>query len=210
MPTTAVSGSFEISGNINSGCSPLQIDLVDNSGGINVKFEFYYNGQSPANLKKNGNEDLSNVYFSSTDTKVFTILQYGEKNGKPMYACKSITVLPNNKPKFSYSICGNGLEIVIPKAPENTFDSYNINWGSGNPEVVIQSSQLPFSASKPVNYPTQINVEGVYSTTANNTCGNTSTTTIQKLHPANFPNGYSPPFDPNIDEITAKSGNQIT
>ena len=210
LPANAVSGSFEISGNINSGCSPLQIDLVDNSGGINVKYEFYYNGQKTADLKKNGNDDLANVYFTSTNTRTYTILQYGEKNGKPMYACKNVTVFPNNKPKFSYSICSSALEIVIPQTPENNFDSYKINWGSGNPEVIILANQLPYSASKPVNYPSQIKVEGVYTTQSNVSCGATSTTTIQKLDPVNFPNGYNPPFDPNIDEIVNKGAKQLT
>jgi gliding motility-associated-like protein len=210
LPTNAVSGSFEISGNINTGCSPLQIDLVDNSGGINVKYEFYYNDQKPADLKKNANDDLSHVYFTSTTTRTYTILQYGEKNGKPMYACKNVTVFPNNKPKFSYSICSSALEIVIPKTPENNFDSYKINWGSGNPEVTILANQLPYSASKAVNYPTQIKVEGVYSSQSNATCGASSSTSIQNLNPVNFPNGYNPPFDPNIDEIVNKGGKQIT
>ena len=210
LPTNAVSGSFQITGNVTSGCSPLQIGLIDNSGGINVKYEFYYNNQSPTDLKKNGNDDLSHVYFTSTNTKTYTIIQYGEKNGKPMYACKNVTVFPNNKPKFSYSICSSALEIVIPKTPENNFDSYKINWGSGNPEVTILANQLPYSASKAVNYPTQIKVEGVYSSQSNVTCGASSSTSIQNLNPVNFPNGYNPPFDPNIDEIVHKEGKQLT
>ncbi|HLO44673.1 MAG TPA: gliding motility-associated C-terminal domain-containing protein [Leadbetterella sp.] len=210
LPTNAIAGNFDIAGNLLSGCSPLQIDLIDKSGGINVKYEFYYSAQSPADLKKNGNDDLSNVYFTSTTTKTFTILQYGEKNGKPMYACKNVTVFPNNKPKFSYSICSSALEIVIPRANENNFDSYKINWGSGNSEVTIMANQLPYSASKPVNYPTQIKVEGVYNTQSNVSCGATGTITIQKLDPVNFPNGYNPPFDPNIDEIVNAGGKQLT
>lgn len=210
LPTNTVSGNFEISGNIDSGCSPFQIDLIDKSGGINIKYEFYYNGEDPSQLKKTGNGDRSNVYFSSKDKKTYTILQYGEKNGKPMYACKNITVLPSNKPKFSYSICSSQLEIAIPKAPENDFDSYKINWGSGNPEQIIQATQIPFSGSKPVNYPTQINVEGIYSSQTNQSCGNSGNITVQKLDAINFPNGYAPPFDPNIDEIISNSGTSIS
>jgi gliding motility-associated-like protein len=209
-PIGSIVGNFEISDNVSSSCSPFLVKLKDLSGGINIRYDFYYDGKTAEKLNYTGISETSNVYFSNSISKTYTILQYGEKNGKPMYACKNVTVLPNNIPKFSYSICSSALEIVIPQANENNFDSYKINWGSGNPEVTILANQLPYSASKPVNYPTQIKVEGVYTTQSNVSCGATGTTTIQKLDPANFPNGYNPPFDPNIDEIVNAGGKQLT
>lgn len=202
-------GNFDILGGINTGCSPFKVELKDNSGGTNIRYDFYYDGKAIDKLEKVKNTSLSNFYFTNSNPKSYTLLQYGEKNGKPMFACKNITVLPANKPEYSYSVCSRQLEIVIPKNSQNNFDSYKIDWGSRNPVTTILSNQLPFSESKPVNYPTIIKVEGVYNSTSTSGCNLNSSEIINKLDITNFPNGIDLPFDPNIEEIKAINGKDI-
>ena len=202
-------GNFEIVGSAISGCSPFKVELKDNSGGQNIRYDFYYDGRAADKLEKVKNTALSNFYFTDNTSKTYTILQYGEKNGKPMFACKTITVLPGNKPDYSYSVCSSQLEIVIPKNAKNNFNSYKIDWGSGNSISTINANQLPYSESKPVSYPTQIKVEGIYTATSTLGCNLNTGETIQKLDATNFPNGIDLPFDPNIEEIVAINAREI-
>ncbi|MCP9754961.1 gliding motility-associated C-terminal domain-containing protein [Lacihabitans sp. CCS-44] len=146
-PANAVEGAFKIEGDITAGCSPLTVKLKDLSGGTDIRYDFYYNGKTANALDKVGNKDSVNVLFANTTIEVYRILQYGKKNGKDMYACKTVSVRPNNKPVFSYSTCNdNFLNIIIPQDPANDFDFYTIEWGDSSPIQTISS--LPFSTNK--------------------------------------------------------------
>ncbi|MFB0946167.1 MAG: gliding motility-associated C-terminal domain-containing protein, partial [Spirosomataceae bacterium] len=116
------------------------------------------------------------------------------KNGKDMYACKNITVRPNNQPLFTYNSCSNiRLELNIPDTTLNDFDYYEIDWGVGRlggPQVqTVQKSELPFKAGSPynINNPTKdIKIEGFYQTPIG--CASPSYQTVQMNGGASQPN----------------------
>ena len=189
-PADALEGDFKTLGDIALGCSPLIIKLQNLSGGTDVRYDFYYNGKTAAALDTVGNKDSTNTYFSNNGTSVYTILQYGKKNGKDMYAYRTISVKPNNKPVFSYSTCNNNfLNIIIPQDLANNFDYYTIEWGDTSPIQTITT--LPFAANKS------------YSITS-------PTKTIRIKGENNIPTGCPPPpfqtiimnSDGNIPKIT--------
>ena len=200
LPAGAVTGDFELSGNVYAGCSPFNTIVVDKSGGTDIRYDFYYTKKTPAQLDTTGNLSASNAYFVNTATSVYTILQYGKKNGQKMYACKNVTVRPNNKPKFSFSQCGSSVEIAVPKASENYYEYYEITWNNNlSTKVKIDSSQLPFAISKTVTFPSDLKVEGFPKGPVGCTAVNNQTALA--LTPANYPNGFILPYDPNIDQL---------
>lgn len=200
-PANAIEGGFKIDGDITVGCSPLTIKLKDLSGGTDIRYDFYYNGKTANALDKVGNKDSVNALFANTNTEVYRILQYGKKNGKDMYACKTISVRPNTKPFFSYSPCGSNVEIAISKAKENIYQYYEITCNNNlSTKVRIDSAQLPFAISKNVTYPANLKVEGFPSGPSG--CNSVHSQTALALNAANYPNGFALPFDPNIDEVT--------
>ncbi|MBL0302382.1 MAG: gliding motility-associated C-terminal domain-containing protein [Cytophagaceae bacterium] len=149
LPAGAVSGAFEIDGNITSGCSPLTLKLKNKSGTNDVHYLFDYNNQTPLQLDWIGHKDSMDVGFAINSVQSYSILQYGKKNGGEMYACKTVIVKPNNKPVFSYNTCNNNfLNLIIPLVPSNNFDFYEIDFGDGSPILPVQKSQLPFNINK--------------------------------------------------------------
>ncbi len=202
LPSGAVAGDFELSGNVNSGCSPFSTLAVDKSGGTDIRYDFYYTNKTPAQLDKIGNITPANAYFANTTTTVYTILQYGKKNGQDMYACKNVTVRPNNQPVFSYNSCNNNaIEITIPKTSVNGFDYYVIEWGDGAAfNERIDKNQLPFTKTRSLALPKTIKVEGFFNNVSLN-CTSPSSTVVPFQIPSFFPNGYEDIHKVNIDEI---------
>jgi len=210
-PSNAVEGGFKIDGDISAGCTPLAVRLKDMSGGTDIRYDFYYDGKAANLLDKIGNKDSINLALFSNPNSIryYTILQYGKKNGKDMYFCKTVSVRPNNKPVFSYSTCNNNsLEINIPKIQENDFDFYEINWGDGSitPEKV-QKADLPFSKTKFLTLPRTIKVEGLFNSNTLN-CTSPSPIIIPFNIPSLFPNGYDDPNRVNIDQLELLSPNE--
>ena len=74
------------------------------------------------------------------------------------YICQPITIVaPTANPVFSISSCATlRAQIDIPTNPNNTFDSYLINWGDGSPNEVVTRAQIPVKA-RPHTFP---NVNG--------------------------------------------------
>lgn len=134
LPAGAVAGSFEIENNYEVICSGATIKLKNTSGGTAIKYDFNYASQSPTSLTLTGNNDSTHTYIlPSNITRKFTILQYGEKAGKKIYACKEVTVRQNLKPKFTYTTCNlNFVNVIIPVDSLNDFDGFCIDWGDGN------------------------------------------------------------------------------
>ena len=164
-PADALEGDFKTVGDIALGCSPLIIKLQNLSGGTDVRYDFYYNGKAAAALDTVGNKDSTNTYFSNNRTTVYTILQYGKKNGKKMYACKTITVRHNSKPYFpSPTNCGPAnLTLEIPVHPKNDFNSYEIDWGDNSPKEIVNN--LPYNKTHNYSMPLtvrNISVNGIY------------------------------------------------
>lgn len=214
-PTNAVEGDFKIEGDIIAGCTPMAVRLKDLSGGTDIRYDFYYDGKAANLLDKLGNKDSTNLALFSNPNSIryYTILQYGKKNGKDMYACKTVSVRPNIQPVFSYNSCNNNtIEINIPKTNINDFDYYEINWddGASTPEKVL-SSDLPFSKTRSLVLPKTIKVEGKFVSSALN-CTSPNSINIPYQIPSLFPNGYDDPNKVNIDEIQLLDPNiaQIT
>ncbi|WP_255069381.1 gliding motility-associated C-terminal domain-containing protein [Lacihabitans sp. LS3-19] len=211
-PAGSIEGAFEIEGNITAGCTPLAVKLHDKSGGTDIRYDFYYDGSKDASLLDmiNNKDSSNNALFSNANSiRVYKILQYGTKNGKPMYTCKTISVRPNNQPIFSYNSCNNNsVEINIPVANDNDFDYYEINWGDGAilPEKINKNS-LPYSKTKSLILPKTIKVEGFFNNSKLN-CASPASITIPFKIPTLFPNGYDDPNKVNIDKIELVSPNE--
>jgi gliding motility-associated-like protein len=107
-PSDWVEGAFDIVGDITAGCSPLPVEVVDKSGGTNIRYTFNYTGGGI-----NAFPGTTDILVATDQTKTYTILQYGLKGGKQMVACKQVTVKPGID--FSYTLCNVGYE------PGNTF-----------------------------------------------------------------------------------------
>ncbi len=148
-PPNATEGGFKIDGDISAGCTPMAVRLKDMSGGTDIRYDFSYDGKASNLLDKVGNKDSTNLALFSNPNSIryYTILQYGKKNGQDMYACKTVSVRPNNKPVFSYSTCNNNfLNLIIPQDPANNFDYYTIDWGDNSAVQTITT--LPFTGNK--------------------------------------------------------------
>ncbi|MGL4629714.1 MAG: gliding motility-associated C-terminal domain-containing protein, partial [Leadbetterella sp.] len=206
LPSNAVAGAFDIVGGITAGCTPFKVKLADKSGGTDIRYDFYYKGQPPATLPKNGDIRVENPYFTTTEENSYTILQYGKKGGKDMYACKTITVRPNSQPKFGYKPCNNSdLTISIPKDSANNFQSYKIDWGDGVIQTIAKT-QLPYLETKKVSFPRSIYVDGV---NPNETCPVPKSILIP-FQNSSLPgfSGYSFPNHANIKELELITGNK--
>ncbi len=189
LPAGAVAGDFELSGNVYTGCSPFNTTVVDKSGGTDIRYDFYYTNKTPAQLDKIGNLSPSNAYFVSTATSIYTILQYGKKNGQDMYACKNVTVRPNNQPVFSNSACNELLEVIIDNVKANDFDFYQIDWGDGKFTDIPSGFQLPIIQRHNYSFPAPsrtIRVEGFY--VSPNTCPRATTKNVPMDGGTNYPN----------------------
>jgi len=192
-PPNSLEGTFKIDGDINAGCSPMTVKLQDLSGGTDIRYEFYYDGKLPAQLENIGNKDSINIYFTNTNTQVFSILQYGKKNGQDMYKCISVTV--RKPPSMSYTQCNNFVTAFVPtqSLPNGYFLEYKLGT---YPTESLGSSQLPFSATaKTVSYPTSISSYFI-SSTGQKICEKTQTINQVSSNPLS-----NSPFWGNISEI---------
>ncbi|MDP5121056.1 MAG: gliding motility-associated C-terminal domain-containing protein [Spirosomaceae bacterium] len=183
------------------GCSPFNVKIQDNSGGTDIQYYYFYTGQTLNQLSTlTPSAALEETYFAATRPTVYTILQKGKKNGKDMYACKNITVRPNNQPLFSYTVCGNIVQIDIPKDTLlNDFDYYEMSWGTGNPQT-INKNALPFTGNRPIAPTRRIKVEGFFTSGGLN-CTAPSFITIPLYTPTNFPLGYNKANHPTIESV---------
>lgn len=198
LPANAVQGAFDV--NATSGCSPFTVNITDKSGGTDIKYYYEYQGGGLAEITSTTPSTAANYpYLASTDPIVFTILQVGKKGGKEMYACKNVTVRPNNQPLFSYTICNDNVQINIPKNKTiNNYDKYTISWGTTS--ISIDSTKLPFSDIRVIPPSRTIKIEGFYNTPSLN-CPSPPAITIPIYNPITFPNGYDKKDHPNIDVI---------
>lgn len=199
-PAGAVEGGFEIIDNITIGCSPLEIQIQDNSGGIHLNYYFDYNGEHYNYLPNNLTATSSELRVD-TKARLFTILQFGEKDGKPMYACKQVYVRPDNKPIMSYFACNqNIVEISIPDTIHNNFDYYTVDWNDGSGSTLV--NQLPFYQAKDFSEafsslsPVAISIQGMFYNGSNN-CSITSPIQVSKNSEL-----------ANIDKLTLKTMNK--
>jgi gliding motility-associated-like protein len=150
-PSDWVEGAFDIVGDITAGCSPLPVEVVDKSGGSNILYTFNYTGGGIHAFTK-----TTDILVATDQTKTYTVLQYGVKDGKQMVACKQVTVLP--KIQYSVSACDQDIQIQLPQQPELKEYTYKYKISNG-PEIEVLHSQLPYNSPQiPVTFPTQVEV----------------------------------------------------
>lgn len=191
---------------LRNACGNTAVDVTDLSGGTNIRYHYNYKGESINQLTNTTASTSEALFIIDNKPTTYTILQYGSKNGKPMYACKEVFVRPNNEPLFSYNTCNNNqLEISISDSSINSFDYYTIDWGGGLPIETIDKSQLPFSSNRALNMPRTISVLGHVSGSNASSCPAPPPISIPIYTPANFPNGYDNPNKSNIDKLVLVS-----
>ncbi len=135
-----------------SACIGERIDVTDKSGGIDIKYVFGYAGQ-PASQLSSISESGPNSNWKFLESKQFLILQYGTKNGKPMYACKKVVVQKGID--FSYNLCNVGripgdtkitgwFSLQIPKQDE--IPGYTIKYNLGaHADIGVPYTDLPIN-----------------------------------------------------------------
>jgi len=186
MTTGVEKGGFTFDGP-STVCIGQTVKLKDNSGGTDVKYIFGYFGQAASQLSSiTSQTNLDNAFLASGQYKV---LQYGKKNGKDMYYCAEVRVLPNTEPVYTTSACNDFLQIIIGQDPANNFDSYRIDWGDGFIQTTPTGTALPIERSR--NYTTvadyrTIRVEGLYNTPTS--CPRATTKIIPMDGGTNYPN----------------------
>lgn len=127
-------------------CIGEQFNIVDRSGGTNIKYIFKYKGQPVTDLPTIPFKDGPDSQWAFAETGNLIILQYGDKNGKKMYRCKVITVKDNNTPLVTYETCNNSvISLTISNTPANSFLSYKIRWSDGSIYNVPAPVTLPYT-----------------------------------------------------------------
>jgi gliding motility-associated-like protein len=170
----AEKGSFTITPSI--GIEPLNgITITDNSGGTNIAYYFNYVPGLDFNFVNNPAygkvpqtsttmTGLTQLRFEGT----YQILQFGTKNGRKMYACRTLTILPAGDPEFGYLECnGNVVDITISDLPVNKkFTSFILNI-NGTPETINPTTEpLPIKrrrfVSSGIGTTINVSVEGSF------------------------------------------------
>ncbi|RFS17224.1 T9SS type B sorting domain-containing protein [Emticicia sp. C21] len=149
-------------------CIGERIDVKDKSGGMDIKYIFGYSGQPASQLPSIPSESGPNSNWEFLESKQFLILQYGTKNGKPMYACKTVVVQKGID--FSYNLCNVGVipgdtkisgkfSLQIPKQKKE-MPGYTIKYNLGAViDIGVPYTNLPFNSSaQQIEMPITLNV----------------------------------------------------
>lgn len=197
LPAGHERGDFEIIGGVTSGCSPMTVQVRDLSGGTDIRYDFNYNGY---NLR--GGTATSDVLRSISDqTTTYTILQYGKKNGKDMWACKNVTVRPNIE--FSYSQCNFEVGVQITKQAE--IPGFTIKYKLGNyPEVSVPYASLPLDAPPQAIIPPATLEVFAVDAAGTKICSKTETVTLPTLNPYRVQVEKLEMLSPTKVEVTLK------
>ena len=208
-PAGSVKGDFDI--DVFNICNPMTIKVIDKSGGENIRYNFYYNGESAAALNPDIPFRDRNSYVGYTLPTLETILQYGTKDGKPMYACKNIVVKQSNSVKYSYVVCSNSsVQISIPKdSLFNDYDNYEIRLDARTMET-ISAADLPFEKTYDTRIPARITVIGRYADPLDRrSCPNPVRDQLAQSTFLPSSNGVSAPFLPNLSYLFLSEPNLI-
>jgi gliding motility-associated-like protein len=143
LPAGSGVGGFDIVGGINSGCSPLRVEVVNTSGSTNVYYDFDYRGQDLSSLKY---DTLSKFpLFANTVVRNYEILQYGkDASGKAIYACKRVSVRPPLV--VSYTVCNNDIEIQVPTQYLASNSKLVYKLGTASDKEIV-SVDLPYEST---------------------------------------------------------------
>ncbi|MCP9763709.1 hypothetical protein [Lacihabitans soyangensis] len=192
--TDLLKGNFET--NTNQICQSASFGVTDKSGASDLKYVFDYQGQSLEDALGIAQNQTSHVFPALANPKSYTVLQLGKRNGNTTVACKNIIVRPNNTPLYSYSVCQSTIEISIPLNPINDFDSYVLEFGSGQPPIFVSKAELPFSVQKNFNLPQNYKITGRYTNPNKNCSLNYGFQNIPRTNP-----NVELPFTPQISKV---------
>ncbi|SOE23776.1 gliding motility-associated C-terminal domain-containing protein [Spirosomataceae bacterium TFI 002] len=184
-------------------CAPKTVIVKDKSGGENIRYNFVYQGQGPEALNPNVPFVDRYRYTGFVNPTIFTIIQYGTKDGKPMYACKNHVVRQSNKAYYSFSACNRtSFSLAIPAdSLLNDYDYYEISNNKFNTIIqTVKAEDLPFEKTFDLPLPQRIYVRGVYNDQSKNCSGDIGSDYI--ANPDQVPTtGLSIPFNANIDAL---------
>ncbi|MFC3813270.1 T9SS type B sorting domain-containing protein [Lacihabitans lacunae] len=192
--TDLLKGNFDT--NTDQICQSSSLVVTDKSGASELKYIFDYQGQSLEDALGIAQNQTSHIFPALTNPKSYTVLQLGKRNGNTTVACKNIIVRPNNTPLHSYSVCQSTVDFSIPLNPINDFDSYVLEFGSGQPPIFFSKAQLPFSVQKTFNLPQSYKVTGRYTDPSKNCSLNYGFQTIPLRNP-----NIELPFTPQISKV---------
>ncbi len=217
LPATTVKGKFDINsaGIITSTdgvnntkvtvCPNSAFTVTDKSGLGNI--QFYYNtsrtafpappagyaaGNGPRTIPTGGAGQFI-VIQVSYDAVTRTVRSY---------ACRAIEVkAPQPSPKFTLSSCTNLQgQLDIPTDPNNTFDSYLINWGDNQTETILKA-QIPLIAKKHTYLNANTRTITITGKKTSEVCDATVTSAL-------IPNGRST-YVPNLFSLTVQDNDTI-
>jgi gliding motility-associated-like protein len=185
-------GDFNL--NLSNICGTQPLNVTNTSTATNIRYVYNYQGENLESALDSASAQANHTYPLLSQPKMYTVAQIGKINGKTSVACKNIIVRPNNTPLFSYSVCQSTVEFNIPLNPINDFDSYVLEFGSGNAPIFVSKSQLPFSVQKTFNLPQSYKITGRYTDPSKNCSLNYGFQTIPL-------NTTDLPFTPQISKV---------
>lgn len=201
QPAGSVLGNFELEEF--TFCTPKTVIVKDRSGGENIRYNFIYQGETAEQLNPNIPFQDRFRYTGFVNPTVFTIIQYGTKDGKPMYACKNHVVRQSNKANYSFTSCNRtSFSLVIPAdSLLNDFDYYEISNDRFRTILeTVRANDLPFDKVFNLPMPQRIYVRGVYNDNSKNCSGEVGSDFI--ANPEFTPStGLNLPFHANIDAL---------
>lgn len=190
--TNYTRGGFELS--VDNICVSQPISLQDKSNAKNIKYIFDYQSESFEEVSKISVSNSSYIYQDNGKSKVYTILQIGEINGKTSIACRNVNVRANNTPEHSYTVCGSSVEFNIPTHALNNYDSYRLDLPGQ--QILIDKSELPYKIRKSISLPASYRISGSYTDLSRNCQVSSSFKTIPSTSIIT-----NLPFHPNIDKL---------
>lgn len=200
-PDGAEEGNFTIE--VLNECNLKTIKVNDLSGGENIRYNFVYQGQAANRLSTTISFSDEFTYGTSfvKPTKI-TVLQYGTKDGKPMYACRSHILRQNNQAQISYTLCDDGqLKLTIPIDEEiNIFDYYEYSFDNFISSKRVEANTLPFVALESVDLPVRIFVRGRFNDPSKD-CGLDIPGIFIGPNSTKPTDGFDVPFHPNIKSL---------
>jgi gliding motility-associated-like protein len=148
------------------GCVPFS--LTASSQGVTSRdpsWVFEYDGRDESKL-------TTNPGYTYVKPGVYTILQLSTVDGKPARFCATITVFDTIPPAIQFQSCGTSLTLSVVNSQSTSYQSYDINWGDGQPVQNVPAADIGAAVHQYANrQPYRVQVFGRYRVV---TCGGRS------------------------------------
>ena len=147
------------------GCAPLTVNVTDLSGAAVISYAYVDATITfPQALTGTLVSDASHTFTQPGKYKIFQVIQ-GSVDGDSI----EVEISDLITPEFTTTACsGNNVQVNIT---DTNYDQYSINYGDGNPSIIINKGDVipPYTYIPPIATP-NIAVQGVFIGAANN-CG---------------------------------------